>query len=142
MPEYDCVGPRYSISDPEVDDMYAAYSAPRSAFYAVVEQEDESIYGVGGYGPLVGSEANVCELRKMYFLPQARGHGMGSKLLQTCIDGARKDGFKFMYLETVFRMVEAEGLYRKFGFKDLDGPMGNTGHSACDHFMMLELQLV
>lgn len=139
MPEYGCVGPNYSISDTEVDDMYAAYSGPRSAFYVVMEETSSIIYGVGGYAPLAGGEADVCELRKMYFLSEARGHGLGKQMLQLCIDAARQDGFKYMYLETVYRMVEAERLYRKFGFQDLEGPLGHTGHSACDHFMGLEL---
>ncbi|MEM6877848.1 MAG: GNAT family N-acetyltransferase [Bacteroidota bacterium] len=139
MPEFDCVGPEYSISDPEVDDMYTAYSMERSAFYVIENQDDEMIYGVGGYGPLANGDADVCELRKMYFLPDVRGYGMGKALLQLCIDQARADNFKVMYLETVYRMVDADRLYRKFGFEDIDGPMGNTGHSACDHFMVKDL---
>ena len=29
-------------------------------------------------------------------------------------------------------------VYEKFGFKYLDGPMGNTGHYGCDRWMLLD----
>lgn len=37
MPEFNCVGEGFSINDPEVDDMAAAYSTARSAFFVVEE---------------------------------------------------------------------------------------------------------
>jgi len=43
------------------------------------------------------------------------------------------------YLETVERMREANGLYQKMGFEVLDGPLGCTGHGACDTRYLLRL---
>ena len=139
MPEYDCVGEHYSISDPEVDHMYEAYQGDKARFYVIEDTSSGQVHGIGGFSPLKGSDGSVCELQKMYFLKSVRGYGMGRRLLELCLDEATKLGFEQMYLETVFRMKEAEALYRKMGFEDIDGPMGNTGHTACDHFMVKTL---
>ncbi|CAH1001517.1 hypothetical protein LEM8419_02420 [Neolewinella maritima] len=135
MPEFNCVGEGFSINDPELDDMYAAYRQPRAAFYVLTTAAD-AIVGVGGYAPLDGGDGTVCELRKMYLLPEARGLGGGKLLMETCLAAAQRDGFAAMYLETVTAMTTAAQVYAKYGFEPIDGPMGATGHSGCDRFML------
>ena len=137
MPEFGADGPGYAIHDPEVDSMYATYSQPRSGFW-VIEQDDR-VVGGAGYGPLAGAEPTVCELRKMYFYPEARGHGWGRRLLGMVLDAAKADGFRVCYLETVARMEAARRLYVAAGFTFLDGPMGHTGHHGCDRYMAKHL---
>lgn len=137
MTELGAVGTNFSISDPEVDAMFEAYPAPDSAFFVI--ERDGKIMGCGGMGPLQGGEKDVCELKKMYFLPGLRGAGMGRRLLDLILDSARAAGYRRCYLETLSTMDSARALYRKYGFRDLDGPMGNTGHSGCNRFMILVL---
>lgn len=137
MSAYGAVGEGYSINDPEVDDMHGAYRPPAARFW-VIERGGE-LLGCGGFGPLSGGGNGVCELRKMYFLPQLRGLGLGTRLLRRCIEQARKAGYREMYLETLASMHEARHLYRKHGFKDLAGPLGCTGHTSCNAFMSLAL---
>jgi putative acetyltransferase len=137
MPEYGARGPGFAINDPEVDAMCAAYPAP-GAVYFVVELDGE-VVGGGGVGPLAGGEHGVCELRKMYFLPQARGLGAGKALLARCIDEARARGYRRIYLETLTGMDAAQRLYERFGFARLDAPMGATGHFGCDRWYALDL---
>ena len=134
MPEFNCVGEGFSINDPELRDMYATYTQPRSAFYVLTENEQP--VGVGGYAPLAGGDGTVCELRKMYLLPRVRGQGGGKLLLDACLAGARQEGYAAMYLETVRAMTTAARVYARYGFTYLDGPMGATGHSGCDRFML------
>ncbi|MCP9234938.1 GNAT family N-acetyltransferase [Lewinella sp. JB7] len=137
MPEFGCVGAGYSINDPELEDMYAAYAQPRSAFFVLTEASPAAgVVGVGGYAPLAGGDGTVCELRKMYLLPAARGKGGGKLLLERCLAGARADGFASMYLETVASMVTAARVYEKYGFEPLPAPLGSTGHGSCDRFMI------
>lgn len=50
------------------------YSQPGHAYW-VVEYEGE-VVGGGGIAPLAGSESDICELQKMYFLPAIRGKGL------------------------------------------------------------------
>jgi len=137
MTEFGAVGCGFSIEDAEVDAMYEAYPEPDSVFY-VIEWDDE-ILGCGGVGPLADAEPGVCELRKMYFLPALRGSGYGRKLLELVLDDARDIGYEICYLETLDNMVGARNLYERFGFTFIDGPLGNTGHSGCNNFMILEL---
>lgn len=137
MTEFGAVGEGYSSSDPEVDAMFEAYPTPDSAFFVV--ENHECILGCGGMGPLRGADENVCELRKMYFLPQLRGSGMGSKLLRKILQEARNAGYGLCYLETITAMDQARKLYRGFGFRDIDEPLGKTGHSGCNQHMVLEL---
>lgn len=137
MTAYDCVGEGYSINDPEVSDMYAAYNSPKSVYYVV--EEADKILGGAGIGPLAGGGEDTCELKKMYFYPKARGKGVGSQMLTLLLEEARSRGYKKCYLETVDRMKKANQLYNKFGFKKLDSQEGGTGHCGCDTFYILEL---
>lgn len=138
MPEFDCVGAGYSIEDPEVDAMYENYDAPRSCFYVVVDESDTAV-GCGGIAPLAGEDGTICELKKMYFLPETRGCGFGRKLINLLIDDAKRFGFQQCYLETVTQMTAAQKLYAKAGFRKIPEHLGSTGHSGCDSFYLRNL---
>ena len=113
MVEFGVNGAGTSISDAEVSAMSAAYSAPRAAYF-VVESEGQ-VVGGGGIGPLQGGEFGFCELRKMYFLPEARGHGTGARLLNQCLRAARGFGYRVCYLETAHRHDRRTGSLRAGG---------------------------
>ena len=137
MPEFGADGPGFAIHDAEVDTMSAAYAQPRCSYFVV--ERDGRVIGGGGVAPLTNGEPDVCELRKMYFLPEARGIGAGVAMMQRCLDAARTHGFKRCYLETLSGMDAAQALYRKSGFLPLCAPMGGTGHFSCDRFFIREL---
>lgn len=137
MPEFGAGGAGFAIHDREVDDMYTAYTSPGTAYY--VSETEGKIVGGGGIGPLAGGDADYCELKKMYFLPEARGLSLGQKVLEACLQAAKTKGYRFCYLETFNTMNKAMALYEKAGFKKIDGPLGNTGHFACDRFYLLQL---
>ncbi len=137
MPEFGACGPGFALSDPEVDHLSVAYSVPRSAYFVLVR--DGSVVGGGGIAPLAGGDPDVCELRKMYFLGEVRGHGQGRRMLQHCIAAARQFGYRRCYLETLTGMDAAQHLYTDAGFKVLCGPLGATGHFACDRYYALDL---
>ena len=137
MPEFGADGPGFAIHDAEVDGMHEAYARPRSAYFVV--ERDGVVIGGGGIAPLEGGDAGVCELRKMYFLPEARGIGAGSAMMLRCLDAARAHGFQRCYLETLTGMDAAQTLYGRHGFTRLDAPMGGTGHFSCDKFFIREL---
>jgi len=122
MPEFGADGPGFAIHDPEVEHMSVAYGVPGAAYF-VIEVGDE-VLGGGGIAPLAGGPDGVCELRKMYFLPELRGKGMG---------------FTRCYLETLTGMDAAQRLYDKAGFSKLCGPLGATGHHGCDRWYAKEL---
>ena len=134
MPEFGATGCGFAINDPEVDWMSRAYAKPRCAYF-VVEAAD-TVLGGGGIAPLDGGNADTCELRKMYFLAEARGRGVGAALMQRCLDAARDAGFRECYLETLSGMDAAMKLYERSGFRRIDAPMGDTGHGGCNTFYL------
>lgn len=138
MPEFGARGEGYAINDPEVDAMAHAYTRPNHIYY-VIESSDGVLLGGGGVAPLTGADSSICELRKMYFYPELRGLGWGSKLLARLLNEARHLGFNICYLETLERMTSARALYAKFGFNKLCAPMGNTGHHKCDAWFAKDL---
>lgn len=132
MTEYDCVGEGYSINDPEVSNMFDAYNNVGSAFFVV--EHNNKVIGCAGIAPLSSGDFDTCELRKMYFLADARGLGLGQKILDKCLETAKILNYKKCYLETVDRMNRAKKLYLKNGFLPLNSCMGQTGHSSCDSY--------
>jgi putative acetyltransferase len=144
MPAFGAGGAGFAINDPEVDWLSRAYAQPRSAYF-VVEGEPASaetgglVLGGGGVAPLEGGGDAVCELRKMYFLPEARGMGAGTAMMQACLQAARDFDFSHCYIETLNGMDAAMRLYEKTGFQRLHAPMGATGHGGCDRWYLLAL---
>ena len=138
MPTFGACGSGFAINDPEVDWMSRAYAAPRHAYFVVTR--DEHVLGGAGVAPLQGGDADTCELRKMYFLPEARGIGAGSAMMACCLDAARQFGFRQCYLETLTGMDAAMRLYERSGFRRISQPMGATGHGGCNTFYLLDLQ--
>jgi putative acetyltransferase len=137
MPEFGAGRQGTAINDAEVDSIYEAYTEPRTAYF--VCEVDGKVVGGGGVAPLQASNGNICELRKMYFLPEGRGLGFGRKVLDRCIEAAKDMGFDVCYLETFSTMHDAMALYEKRGFEKIPAPMGNTGHFACDQFYTIRL---
>ncbi|MEY4432314.1 MAG: hypothetical protein RLZZ44_444 [Bacteroidota bacterium] len=129
------VGTAYE--DPYLDLMYEEYNKPRAAYF-VVEQES-AILGVAGIAPLENEAPNICELQKMYFLPEIRGKGIGSELMAICMQLAREFGFEKCYLETMPLMDAAQKLYLRSGFQYINAPMGCTGHTSCPVWMLRDL---
>jgi putative acetyltransferase len=131
------VGTAYE--DPYLDLMFEEYSKPRSAYY-VVESEGR-IMGCCGVAPLINEAETFCELQKMYFLPETRGKGIGSQMIEQCLQSARDFGFQKCYLETMPFMLDAQKLYKKVGFENISAPMGSTGHTSCPVWMLKDLKI-
>lgn len=129
-------GSAYEDSDTQA--MYEAY-LDDSAIYFVIEVDDEVIGG-GGIKPLQGYDNTVCELQKMYLKPSARGKGYGKQVFYSCLRAAKELGYTQCYLESDPSMTTAITIYEKNGFKHLKSPLGNTGHTACDVWMMKDLK--
>ncbi|UOK42538.1 MULTISPECIES: GNAT family N-acetyltransferase [Flavobacterium] len=129
------VGTAYA--DPQLDSMFETYSEPNSAYFVV--EKGSKIVGCAGIAPLANGAPDVCELQKMYFLPETRGLGIGAKMMEVCLNKAKSFGFEQCYLETMPYMEAAQKLYVKSGFSYLDAPMGCTGHSSCPVWMIKQL---
>jgi putative acetyltransferase len=143
LAEFGCHGPGWASCDPELDDMFSTYQNHNASYQVVVDVKTNDVLGGGGYAQLKGTaeEEGICELQKLYFLPQARGLGAGKVLLSQLIEGARRAGFKTMYLESIPQLESAVALYEKLGFVKRPCHLGNTGHQQnCNVYMTLQLQ--
>lgn len=123
--------------DEALDCMYETYNVPRASYF-IVELEGV-VMGGAGIAPLANYKGNVCELQKMYFLQALRGKGIGSKMMDLCIQKATHFGFESCYIETMPYMKDAQKLYLRSGFEYRDGPMGDTGHFSCPVHMIKPL---
>ena len=106
--------------------------------YNVAEWQGRIIGGCGIF-PTDGLPSDTCELVKMYLLPQARGGGLGKKMINMSMQAAIHFGYTYMYLETMPELRQALKAYEQFGFEYLDGPMGNSGHFGCERWMKKRL---
>ena len=129
------VGTAYA--DEALNHMYQNYDVPKATYFVI--EDKARIIGCAGVAQLEHYIGNVCELQKMYFLEEARGRGLGAKMMQICLDRARQFGYEKCYLETMPYMKAAQKLYLQSGFEYIDKPMGDTGHFSCPVWMLKQL---
>lgn len=123
--------------DATTDALYELFRQQGSIYY--VAEEEGVLIGGAGIFPSPGLPPATCELVKMYLSPQARGKGTGKLLIEKALQFAKETGYQNVYIETMPELRKAMSVYEKFGFKYLDGPMGNTGHFGCGIWMLKEL---
>ena len=80
--------------------------------------------------------ADCAELVKFYLLDKARGKGIGRELMQRCFQSAAGMGYGRLYIESLPKFSKAVRIYEQLGFERLPGPMGNSGHSSCNIWMV------
>jgi len=129
------VGTAYE--DKSLDVLSNVYDKDKAVYFVI--EIDEIIVGGAGISQLESTTDSICELQKMYFLPQARGKGLGARMIAKCLEAAKELGYERCYLETLPYMKSAVKLYKKTGFRVLDAPLGNTGHYNCSEWMIKEL---
>ena len=93
-------------------DIERAPSSYGGGEFLVVERDGRLI----GCGGLMPRRRGVAEIRRMFFLPSARGRGLGRALLERLMRTARRKGFRRLVLETSPRFQDAIGLYLRCGF--------------------------
>jgi len=62
-------------------------------------------------------DAHTCEMKRMFVYPHFQGKGIGRILTKRIIEEAKKNGYKFMRLDTSIRQLEAQTLYHSLGFE-------------------------
>ena len=125
--------------DSATDTLFEVFQKPKSVYY-IAENETGKIVGGGGIFPTEGLPPDTCELVKMYLLPEARGIGLGKRIIEKCLQTAKENGFGRVYLESMPELKQAVKVYEKFGFTYLCSPMGNSGHFGCDLHMIKNLE--
>jgi len=71
---------------------------------------------VAGTVALIRVNYDVLELAKMAVSPEFQGYKIGEKLMEACVEYARRADAKCIFLESNTKQFAAINLYRKFGF--------------------------
>ncbi len=91
------------------------YTPPRGALLAALVSGR-----VSAMIALRGIDETTCEMKRLYVSPDARGLGLGRALVLQILDQARAIGYRVIRLDTLPQMGDAQSLYAKLGFRDID----------------------
>jgi putative acetyltransferase len=116
----------------ELQTLHQVYSPPQGCI--ILARQNGATVGCIALKPI---EAGVCEMKRLYVRPEARGEGLGRKLVEELITFARKSSYTKMKLDTVSKLKEAIGLYRSFGFVETSAYVYNP----LSDVLYFELQL-
>lgn len=116
-------------TDPNLGRFSEIYSTEGNKYWVIVDENERVVGGVG-IGKLEGIEG-VCELQKMYCLPEVRGTGISHRLIEIALDYAKRY-YRRCYLETLDNMKAAQKFYEKYGFIRIYEPIVKTEHFSCD----------
>ena len=137
LKEFGVDKPGTVYTDPTTDSLFELFQNPKSIYF-IAELNGEMVGGCGLF-PTKGLPNNCVELVKLYVSKDARGKNIGYELMQKCIDKAKELNQSSLYLESLPELSNAVNLYESVGFKKLNSPLGESGHFACDLWMLLEL---
>lgn len=124
-------------SDPTTDDLYSLSQQAGSVLW-VVELSNE-VRGCCGIFHPAGLEGDVAELAKFYLSEKIRGKGVGKQLMLQCFQSAKEMGYKKLYIESMPQFSKAVSMYEKHGFIKIDKPLGNSGHTSCNIWMIKDI---
>ena len=121
-------------ADPTTDDLYTLFQHSRSVLW--VAEVDGEVFGCCGIYPTKGLDEDCAELAKFYLSNKIRGKGIGKQLMLQCFQSAREMHYKTLYLESMPQFSQAVSMYEKYGFTQIDKPLGNSGHTSCSIWMI------
>lgn len=142
---------------PEVRRLFEEYAASLEVDLAFQDFERELRELPGEYAPPAGRillaldddepagcvalrpyEPDVCEMKRLYVRPAFQGTGLGRRLGEAIVEAGRDAGYRLMRLDTLPTMEAARGLYRSFGFEEIEAYRHNPVHGTT--FFQLRLR--
>ena len=119
----------------ELDNLPGKFAEPAGRL--LVAEEDGKIAGCVALRDL-GDGA--CEMKRMFVYPEFHGRGVGQLLGRALIGEAKAIGYRKMLLDTGPQQREAQALYRKLGFKDIE-PYYELSDELRNWLVFMELDL-
>ncbi len=107
------------------------YAPPQGCI--LLAKDSEQVIGCVALRPF---EVGICEMKRLYVVPEFRGRGIGRDLAQMVINEACERGYKKMRLDTIESMKEARTLYSSLGFYAIEpyryNPIEYTSYMELD----------
>jgi putative acetyltransferase len=139
LEEFGAAKPGTVYFDETTDHLSDSFKVMGSRYFIVTIHGE--LVGGGGIYPTENLPKGTCELVKLYLASKARGQGLGKMLMQKCELAAMDLGYINIYLETMPELNVAVPLYQKMHYQYLEAPLGNSGHSGCNIWMLKRLQV-
>ena len=105
----------------ELSNLENLYSHPRGDLLLLVEGQD-----ILACVALVRIDQRLCEMKRLYVLPEYRGRGLGRMLAEAIIKKAIQSGYLNMRLDTLDGLKEALNLYQSLGFREIPAYLENV----------------
>ena len=124
----------------------AAYEAELSSLPGHYAPPDGALFVADSDVTVVGCVAlkrlddTRCEMKRLFVNPSAQRTGAGEALAGAVIERAKSLGYATMMLDTGPKQVEAQGLYRKLGFRDAE-PYYDMSPVLADWLVFMQLDL-
>lgn len=121
--------------DSELANLPGDFASPQGSLLLASEGKNEA-----GCVALHDLGSGICEMKRMFVNPEFHGKGVGLQLAEAIISKAKNIGYHTMRLDTGPKQKEAQGLYRRLGFKDIK-PYYELGEEMRDWLVFMELDL-
>ncbi len=119
--------------DAELADLPGKYAPPAGA---ILMAHGLAGQPVGCVALRPSAASGVCEIKRLYVRPEARGHDLGRRLAVEILRFAKEAGYKQVLLDTLASMRSAQTLYGSLGFQPTaayyDNPVPGTIYMARD----------
>jgi len=97
----------------ELDNLPGKYAFPSGTI--LFAKEGENVVGIVALKKL---EEGICEMKRLFVLPEYQGYGIGKLLTLELLQKAEDLDYKIMKLDTLGRLEAAVSLYRNLGFEE------------------------
>ena len=98
----------------ELENLPGDYATPRGGIL-LAEQEEKVV----GCVALRRWDETICEMKRLYVIPDARGQGIGRQLAEAITARAKALGYERMRLDTLASMHAANRLYASLDFRPI-----------------------